>query len=200
MEDSKNKIEYIDAALNKWAPVLESWKRYDVFSAALLDSVVGQMEKVNKSLVTQVNILLETSSLSKENSDELKEAISESVDKKSDEAMDSIKNIINKNEMIDKKFNALLGIVHYNILLQNRLTRFKSFADKLADLNVNDETMQDPEKLKEAFKTYGLKLEYFFQMCETLCASHAEQEMLERTLKQSFFFDKLRKVVGESNR
>ncbi len=176
---SKISDEQINQLVEESSHKMQEWIKFDQFVLEQTDYLVERMDEMNRSLSKTVEKLL----YDRVHVDSAKKSISDifklSMDNQDFEGVQKLMKTLGGKKGLDNDINSLVGMVHYNILLAKRFSSFRTVIQMLDILYMNP---NDPEKIKEKFKLYGLNLQYIWKHCYSQCHSMAEREIFQKAL------------------
>lgn len=179
-------LEEASKAVEGLAPKLESWEKFDQFLLAFLDSVIERMDRTNTGLVERIQAALKAKYDLETLADTISDAVRSTVITKSSDNLHKIEEIMNSQGLVSKDLKALLGIIHYNILLQKRLLAFREIFNTVKKINLSQ---NNPVEAKKMLLNYGPSLGLIWEHAILFCKSAYEKELFERVVNGKSGFE-----------
>jgi pseudouridine-5'-phosphate glycosidase len=135
------------------------------------------MESTNSGLVEKIQAALKAKIDVDSLADTITDAVKSTVQENNSETLHKIEEIMQAQGIINKDLKAILGIIHYNILLQKRLLGFREIFNTVKKVNLRElSSVEAKKKLLE----YGPALSLVWSLAEGFCRSAFEKEIFDR--------------------
>ncbi|MFK7823235.1 MAG: hypothetical protein AB8G05_03705 [Oligoflexales bacterium] len=157
----------------------ETYANIDEFSKKFLEEILKKMKETNTSLKAHIAQSMENQYSRNKHEDKIRELINAGLLAKNADALNDIKNFLEKRKSVDNLLVSLMGLVHLNISLEKRLAVFIEVFREYQKISLNNPSREEILKL---FAHYGKSLGLLWNSCHPICTDVFARETFEKVI------------------
>ena len=157
----------------------ETFANIDEFSKRFLEEILKKMKETNAALKSHIAQSMENQDSRNKHESKIRDLINAGLLANNPEAVNDVKNFLEKRKSVDDLLVSLMGLVHLNISLEKRIAVFIEVFKEYQKISMANPSREEILKL---FSHYGKSLGLLWNACQPICTDVFARETFEEVI------------------